>query len=256
MRTKLSLTALVVLAVLAFAGTALAAGGNGKARGHGNGKVRAGVRYAFVGTLTATPADGSLSLAVSGGNRAALRLLVGQSADQTFAYGNSTEFLDVSSATPAVVQPGDLAAGDVVRVAVRAGAGASLTGVEQRPATLVSDRGSNPSKPTQPLYTFSGTLASVGDGTVTIDVKTGNRRAMRLLIGQGSSQTFATGDQTVFLLWQGRVPTAIDASKLVVGDRVVVRVRADQTATLAQVEATAAAHVGDHERKQSSSTTA
>jgi hypothetical protein len=43
------------------------------------------------------------------------------------------------------------------------------------------------------------------------------------------------------------VPTVIDASKLVIGDRIVVRIRAPFHSTLAQVEATAANHVGDRE---------
>jgi hypothetical protein len=43
------------------------------------------------------------------------------------------------------------------------------------------------------------------------------------------------------------VPTVIGSSQLEVGDRVVVRVRADKGSTLAQVESTAADHVGDRE---------
>ena len=39
----------------------------------------------------------------------------------------------------------------------------------------------------------------------------------------------------------------IDPSQLKAGDRITVRVRAPRAATLAQVEAIAAAHVGDHE---------
>jgi hypothetical protein len=39
----------------------------------------------------------------------------------------------------------------------------------------------------------------------------------------------------------------IDASKLVVGDKIIIRIRADKGASLAQVEATAANHVGDRE---------
>src|SRR6185437_11117038 len=98
----------------------------------------------------------------------------------------------------------------------------------------------------QPLYLFRGKLTAVGsDGSVTVDVTGGNRRAMRLLIGANASETFSTGDGTIFLLWQGKVPTVIDASKLVVGDRIVVRIRAAATSSLAQVEATAANHVGD-----------
>ena len=70
---------------------------------------------------------------------------------------------------------------------------------------------------------------------------------MRLLIGQSADQSFTFGDQTIFLLWQGKVPTVIDAAQLKVGDRIVVRIRADRGSTLAQVEATAAVHIGDRE---------
>ncbi len=114
-------------------------------------------------------------------------------------------------------------------------------------STIVGDHGTQLDTPTQPLYLFRGTLASVGSASVTLDVRTGNRRALHLLIGQGGSQTFTTGDQTIFLLWQGKVPTVIDLSQLKVGDKVVVRVRADRGSSLAQVESTAAVHVGDRE---------
>ena len=43
------------------------------------------------------------------------------------------------------------------------------------------------------------------------------------------------------------MPTVIDPSKLQPGDTITVRIRAPRTATLAQVEATPANHVGDHE---------
>jgi len=67
------------------------------------------------------------------------------------------------------------------------------------------------------------------------------------MIGQSGDQSFTYDGQTIFLLWQGKVPTVIDASKLVVGDRIVVRIRAPRGATLGQVEATAAKHIGDRE---------
>ena len=54
-------------------------------------------------------------------------------------------------------------------------------------------------------------------------------------------------DGTIFLLWQGRVPTVIGPSQLKAGDRITVRIRAPRESSLAQVEATPAAHVGDHE---------
>jgi len=240
MRTKLVL--LTALVALVGAGAAFADNGNGKQGGHAR-----GIHFLFVGQLTATPSDGGMSVTVEGGNRVALRAMLGQPVTQTFRYGDGTEFLKWSQGVPAVVQAGDLAAGDYVLVHVRAPRGTSLSDLEQQQATLVGDHGTQLYKPSQPLYRFRGTLTAVGDLSVTLDVNAGNRRAMRLLIGQSSSQTFTTGDQTIFLLWQGKVPTVISLSQLKVGDKVVVRVRADKGSTLQQVESTPAVHVGDRE---------
>jgi len=233
MRTKLFLVA--ALAALLAAGAAFA--GNGPAK----------IRYSFLGQLTATPSNGGVSITVEGGNRPALRALLGQPVTQTFAYGSNTEFLRWSHGVPTVVQAGDLSAGDHVWVHVRAPRGASLAEIEQQQAGLVGDHGTQLFKPGKPLYLFRGRLASVGSSSVTVHVTGGNHRALRLLIGQSSDQSFTFGDDTIFLLWQGKVPTVIDASKLVVGDRIVVRVRAARGSSLAQVESTAARHIGDRE---------
>lgn len=203
--------------------------------------------FSFLGTLTATPANGGVSINVAGGNKPALRAMLGAPVTQTFAYGSNTEFLKWSKGIPTVVGAGDLAAGDYVWIHVRAPRGSDLAAIEQSAAGLVGDHGTELYKPDQPLYLFRGTLTSVGSGTVTVNVTGGNRRALRLLIGAGTGQTFAYGDDTIFLLWQGKVPSVIDASKLVVGDRIVIRVRAAANASLAQVESTAANHIGDRE---------
>ncbi len=84
---------------------------------------------------------------------------------------------------------------------------------------------------------------------MTIDVKGGNRRALRLMIGQTSTQSFSIGDETVFLNWSHRVPTVIDATQLKPGDRIVVRVRAAGGLGLGDVEATAAKRIADREPK-------
>jgi hypothetical protein len=245
MRAKLVLLALLVS--LVAAGAALAGNGNGSnAPGKQLGRTL-GIPYLFVGRLTATPSNGGVSITVEGGNRVALRAMLGRPVAQTFAYGGNTEFLQWSKGIPTVVQAGDLAAGDYVLVHVRAPRGASLADIEQQPSPLVGDHSSQLYKPTQPLYLFRGTLTAVGDSSVTLDVRGGNARAMRLLLGQSAGQTFTTGDQTIFLLWQGKVPTVISLSQLKVGDRVVVRIRAGKGSTLAQVESTAAVHVGDRE---------
>ncbi len=242
MRTRLFLV--TVLAALAAAGAALA--------GTGQGAARAGIRYSFLGRLTATPANGAVSISVEGGNRAALRAMLGQPAAQTLAYDERTEFLSWARGIPTVVQPGDLAAGDYVWVHVRAPRGASLAEIERRAAGLVGDHGPTLDRPSQPLYLFRGTLTAVGASSVTLDVRGGNARAMRLLIGQPANQTFTTGDDTIVLSWRGKAPTVVSLSQLGVGERVVVRVRAPRGSTLAQVESTPARHIGEHEPASSS----
>ena len=234
MRTRLVLLLAAVVALVAAA-TAFADNGG------------RGVHYAFVGQLTATPANGAVPITVEGGNRVALRAMLGQPVTQTFAYGADTEFLRWANGIPTVVQPADLAAGDYVRVNVNAPRDAALTAIELQPAGIVGDHGTQLYKPTQPLFLFRGTLSSVGASSVAVHVTGGDARAMRLLIGQPADQSFAFGDQTIFLLWQGKVPTVIQASQLRVGDRIVVRIRADRGSSLAQVESTAAVRVGDRE---------
>jgi hypothetical protein len=237
MRSKIVLIVAAVVALI-VAASAFAGNGPGKARG---------IHYAFVGQLTATPANGAVPITVEGGNRVALRAMLGQPVTQTFAYGATTEFLRWANGIPTVVQPTDLAVGDYVRVNVNAPRDAALAAIEQQPAGIVGDHGTQLFKPTQPLFLFRGTLTSVGTSSVAVHVTGGDARATRLLIGQSADQNFAFGDQTIFLLWQGKVPTVIEASQLKTGDRIVVRVRADRGSSLAQVESAAAVHIGDRE---------
>jgi hypothetical protein len=205
------------------------------------------IRYSFLGTLTATPNNGGVSINVVGGNKPALRAMLGAPVTQTFAYGSNTEFLKWSAGVPTVVQPSALAGGEYVWVHVRAPRDTSLADLEKIAAGIVGDHGAQLFRPSKPLYLFRGRLASVGNGSVTVNVTGGNHRAMRLLLGAGASQSFAYGDSTIFLLWQGKVPTVIDPTKLVLGDRIVVRIRAAAGSSLAQVASTAANHVGDRE---------
>ncbi|HEY5059533.1 MAG TPA: hypothetical protein VII51_11015 [Gaiellaceae bacterium] len=239
MHTKL-ITLVAVLAALATAGAALADSPPAPA------KTR-GAHFAFMGQLTETPSNGAVPVTVGGGNKAALDAMLGQSVAQTFAYGATTEFLQWSKGIPTVVQPGALSAGDYVTVNVRAPRAAALATIEQTPSALVGDHGTTLYQPTQPLYLFRGTLTSFGSTSVAVHVAGGDGRAMRLLIGQSADQTFAFGSQTIFLLWQGKAPTVIDAAQLKVGDRIVVRIRAARGLTLAQVESTPAVHIGDRE---------
>ena len=237
MRTKLSILSLV--AALLCVGAASA--GNGP-----NNKIR----YSFLGQLTATPANGGVSITVQGGNRVALRAMLGQPVTQTFSYGEKTEFLKWSKGIPTVVQAGDLATGDFVWVHVRAERNSALADIEQAQAGIVGDHGTQLFKPSKPLYLFRGTLSAVGTSNVTVHVTGGDRRALRLLIGSSNDQSFTFGEGTIFLLWQGKVPTVIDASKLTIGDRIVVRIRADKGSSLAQVTSTPANKIADREPPQ------
>lgn len=235
MRTKLFL----VTAAAALLAAGAASAGNGPAK----------TRYWFLGKLTATPANGVVSISVEAGNRAALRAMLGQPVTQSFAYGENTEFLKWNEGIPTVVQAGNLAAGDYVRVNVRAPRGATLAEIEQVQAGIVGDRGTTLFKPTQPLYLFRGRLTATGDSSVTVDVTGGDRRALRLLIGQSSTQTFAVGGETIFLVWQGKVPSVTDLAHLTIGDRIVVRIRADKGSTLADIQAKPAVKVTEREPK-------
>jgi hypothetical protein len=234
-----------ILATLVAATAAFAGGPNGK------------TLFRYVGQLKAT-SDSSVTVTVQNGNRPALRSLLGQSQEQTFTTETKTEkktvFLKWTDGIPKVVGYGDLAPGDYVTVNVRAERDASLDTIRGTPARIVADRGQTLNKPDKPLYLFRGTLVSKEVGkSVTIDVKGGNRHALRLMIGNGATQTFATGNETVFLHWAHRIPTVIDAMGLHEGDRIIIRVRADRGATLAEVEATPAKRVADREPKSQES---
>jgi hypothetical protein len=232
---KLRLISILALAALVGASVAATASANGKGR-----------LFQFRGELLAA-STGSVQLQVEGGNHAALRALLGQSQNQTFTVGAKTEVLIWRHGVPTVGTTADLKQGDWVNVNVRGRAGTSLADLEAHPAGIIGDRVSKPT-PGQPLFLYAGTVAGAqSGGHLALHVKAGNRLALRSLLGQSADQTFTYDDGTIFLLWQGKVPTVIDASQLKAGDRITVRIRAPRHSTLAQVEATAANHVGDHE---------
>jgi len=233
MRMKLFLGAAAAALAGVVAATAGAAGG--------------GVAYSFLGKLSAAPSGGHVSISVEGGNRPALRALLGSSVAQTFSYGDRTEFLQWTNGVPKVVQADDLKAGDYIRVNVRAPRGSSLDTVESTAAGLIGDHGTQLDRPDKPDYLFRGKVASVGASSVSVDLRGGNRRALRLLLGSSRTQIFTVGDSTIFLRWQGKVPTVTQLADLKAGDKVAIHVRAQAGSTLGQVESTPAARVAEHE---------
>jgi hypothetical protein len=234
---KHRLVVAIALATVVCAAVAAAALGSGKGR-----------PYEFRGELL-NASSTSVQVQVEGGNHAALRALLGQSQDQTFALGAKTEILIWSHGVPHVGAVTDLKQGDDVTVRVRAAGGASLSEIESTPAGVVSDTGSSSGGPGKPLWLYVGTVSGAqSGGHIALHVTGGNWRALKSMLGVASlDQTFTYDDGTIFLLWQGKVPTVIDASQLKSGDRITIRIRAPRADTLAQVESVPAAHVGDHE---------
>jgi hypothetical protein len=235
MRFRMIVLALVALGVVGVGGTGSVAAGQ-----------RAIVAYVFRGELVAAPPPGadSLLVDVAGGNHRALRLMVGQGSGQAFSVGANTEYLRWVHGVPTVVQQSNLAEGDQLTIRIRAPRGSSLAQVEATSAAVVADHGPNPGRPQKPLWLFQGTLnAPAANGHLGLHVLEGNHRALVAMLGQAQDQTFSYGRRTVFIRWQGRVPTLISPSQLAPGDRISVRIRARGSSSLGQVEATPANHV-------------
>jgi hypothetical protein len=226
----------IALAALACAVVVAGAAGGGK-----------GQLYQFRGALLATGTN-SVQVQITGGNHAALKALIGQSENETFTTDAKTEFLGWTAGVPHVISIDNLKAGDNVQVSVRAKAGASLSDIEATAAALVGDHGTNSGGNGRALFLYVGTVAGgQAGGHIALHVTGGNWRGLRSMLGQSLDETFTYDQGTIFLLWQGKVPTVIDPSQLKAGDRITIRVRATRNATLQQVEAIAASHVGDHE---------
>jgi hypothetical protein len=233
---KNRLIATLALAALACAVAATSAAGGARKQ-----------QYQFRGELL-NASSTSVQLQVEGGNHPALKALIGQSQDQSFSVDGKTEFLIWSHGKPTVGSVTDLKQGDWVQVNVRAQAGSSLSQIEGTPAGIVGDHGDNKPGKGKPLFLYVGTVSGgQSGGHVALHVTGGNWRGLKSMLGQSLDQSFSYDDDTIFLLWQGKVPTIIDPSQLKAGDRITIRVRARAASTLAQVEATAANHIGDHE---------
>lgn len=238
MKHRLLVTvALAALVCAAIASSAVAGRGD-----HGKGRL-----FQFRGEVVAASSS-SVQITVEGGNHAALRAMLGQSQNQTFTLGTTSEILVWSNGVPTVGTAASLNANDWVQISLRAQNGSSLADIESNAVSVVGDHGVKKANPSKPLFLFRGTVSGPqSGGHIALNVTGGNHLGLKLLVGQPAAQTFTYDTNTIFLLWQGKVPTVIDPSKLVAGDRITVRIRAPHNSTLAQVESTAAVHVGDHE---------
>ena len=242
MKGRVLLVALVALVTLVLGGSGvLAASAQGTARA---------VPYVFGGTLLSDPPSGatSISVRVETGNRRALHRLVGHNPDQAFSVSGETVFLRWSNRVPTVVSLDALQAGDWVTVRVRAPRGSSLAEVTTRPAASVASRPDRPGPAHLPLWRFEGTLtAPAGPSSLALTVTSGNWNALHAMLGQPLQQAFSFDARTIFVRWQGRVPTVISPAQLQAGDRIAVRIRAPRGSSLAQLRSIPARAVADRE---------
>jgi hypothetical protein len=243
MRKHLVYLALVAVSVLTVgASSTLAARGSDT------------INFMFNGRLLADAgSSSSLFVDVKGGNKPALKKLLGQGRTQQFAVDSNTQYIRWTHGVPQVVDESNLVAGDRVSINVRAPRSDTLQQIESTPSWRVADRGPFGHFPRQPLWLFVGRLqAPAAGGHFSLSMTDGNHRALKALLGQPLDQTFTYDAHTIFVLWQAGVPHVISPGQLVVGDRISVRIRAPQSYSLGQVEATPANHVGDHEPGSSS----
>jgi hypothetical protein len=238
MRKHLVYLALVALAVLTVGTSSTLA-----ARGSGT------INFLFNGRLLADAgSSSSLFVDVKGGNKPALRKLIGQGRTQQFAVDANTQYIRWTNGVPQVVDESNLVAGDRVSINVRAPRSDTLAQIEATAAWRVADRGPFGRFARRPLWLFIGQLeAPAAGGQFTLSMRDGNHRALKALLGQPLDQTFTYDAHTIFVLWQGGVPHVISPSQMVVGDRISVRIRAPGSYSLGQVETTPANHVGDHQ---------
>src|SRR4029450_4196092 len=86
-------------------------------------------------------------------------------------------------------------------------------------------------------YQFRGELAATpppNSASLLVDVAGGNQRALRLMVGQPSGQSFAVNSNTQYLRWVHGVPSVVQQSNLAQGDQLGVRISAQRRSEIAQ----------------------
>jgi hypothetical protein len=186
-----------------------------------------GIAYEFRGTAVVAPGTGAtqIQVQVTGGNRPALKSLLGAAQPTTFAADAKTRWIAVNGNTPVLAASDVVLAGDVVRVVVRAPWHTPLSTLVGTPAVSVTDVTAR-TRPAGRLYLFGATATAIDTTahTITVDVNFGNWRGLYALLGQPVHQTFTYNASTVFLQWRHGVPIGVDPSVVHAGDPLTLRV--------------------------------
>ena len=227
---------IATLALVGGAGAALVGGpatADAKNRAPGVYDGRQNVEYLFTGTLAAEPgaAPTSVSLNVTGGDNQGLRAMIGASGPQTFAVDAATSYVAWTAAergnAPLVTTPSQMHAGDKVRLRVRAPRQAPLSVIEAAPAKLIADLATS-QKVQGRLFVWGGKTVAIDltAQTITVQIRFGNRRGLKALLGNPATQTFHYDSATQFVSWKKYVPAMVAPTTVSVGTPVTLRTRA------------------------------
>jgi hypothetical protein len=209
---RITATALVV----AVAGLSLAGTASAHARG---------IPYEFRGTAVVAPGTNAVQIQVqvTGGNRPALKALLGAAQPTTFTTGRKTRWIAVDGNRPLIGASDTVLAGDLVRVVVRAPRHTALGDLTA--AASVTDLSAR-TRPAGRLYLFGATASAIDTTaqTITVDVNFGNWRGLFALLGQPLHQTFRYDGNTVFLKWRHGLPYGVRPSVIHAGDPLTLRI--------------------------------
>ena len=211
--------------------------------------------FVFSGTLAAAPGatPTTLQVTVTGGNRPALRALVGNTTEPlSFAVDAHTSYIDWSASTrgnaPSSTTPGTLVAGDPVHLRIRARFGTPLAALLTTPVRMVNDFAAT-QRVTGRMFVFEGSAVSVDTTaqTITLTVQHGNWFALNAMLGQPVTETFHYDASTLFLSWNQRTPHSFLPAQIQAGDPITLRTRAPWGTPLANLLAAPLWKVNDHE---------
>src|SRR5262249_49211052 len=161
-----------------------------------------------------------------GGNRIALRQLIGAGQPLIFTVGARTHYVaEKQSGRPRASSSDRIEAGDPIVVNVWARPRAALAELLATPARMVDDL-ADAARPNGGLFLFEGRAVAVDttNHTVTIDVSYGNWRSLYAMLGAPVRQTFTYGADTTFLHWDAGRPHLILATAITPGDVLTLRV--------------------------------
>ena len=199
-----------------------------------------------------------MQVTVTGGNRPALKALVGNTtAPLSFTVDARTSYIAWSASdrgnAPSSTTADAIKVGDPVHLRVRARYGADLASLLLRPTVMVNDFAAA-QKVAGKMFVFQGKAVSVDTTaqTITVDVHRGNWNALNALLGQPSTETFHYDAATQFLSWNKRSPHTFDPATIKAGDPITVRTRATWNTPLATLLSAPLWKVNDHEPASSS----